>query len=272
MQRPAYSKKAFTLIELSIVLVIIGLIVGGVMVGKELINQARLRNFARESETLNTGVNAFRLKYNALPGDMANAEALWGSDASCPAWPTSYNTPKAATCNGNGDGFIDKYVSGPCNGWPSAHEIWRFWQELANASIIQGQYGTSAGATYPCSVQSPASKSFPGLCWSVQHYTSTCDMRFYGTGNVHWFYLNTTVSNAYVYGQPVMTPPDLYSLDAKLDDGLPGTGRIRTLTGFINPDPSNLVHQCSTTLDATTSRYDLTNVQVSCVPLMVASF
>jgi prepilin-type N-terminal cleavage/methylation domain-containing protein len=56
--------KGFTLIELSIVLVIIGLIVGGVLGGRELVKQAELRKVLKEAEQFKTAANAFRAKYN----------------------------------------------------------------------------------------------------------------------------------------------------------------------------------------------------------------
>lgn len=61
-------KNGFTLIELSIVLVIIGLIVGGMLVGQDLINAAKVRAEFSQMEKLDAAVNTFRLKYNALPG------------------------------------------------------------------------------------------------------------------------------------------------------------------------------------------------------------
>jgi prepilin-type N-terminal cleavage/methylation domain-containing protein len=72
---------AFTLVELSIVLVIIGLIIGGVLAGRDLIRAAELRSLVSEVERYNSAVNAFKLKYNCLPGDCATATNFW------PTWP-----------------------------------------------------------------------------------------------------------------------------------------------------------------------------------------
>ena len=96
---PQKKTSAFTLIELSIVLVIIGLIVGGVLVGQDLIVAAKNRALLSQVEEIDTAINTFRLKYNGLPGDLNNAESFWGSDASCPTTPTN-TVPKEATCNG----------------------------------------------------------------------------------------------------------------------------------------------------------------------------
>lgn len=89
-------KQGFTLIELSIVLVILGLIVGGIVGGKSLIRQTELQNIVREVNALNTAVNTFKLEYDHLPGDFPEAEDYWGS---------------SNATNGNGDGYIDPISS-----------------------------------------------------------------------------------------------------------------------------------------------------------------
>src|ERR1700709_989380 len=73
---PATKRRGFTLIELSIVLVIIGLIVGGVLVGRDLINAAQLRAAISQIERYQTAVNTFRAKYGAIPGDMPDPAAM----------------------------------------------------------------------------------------------------------------------------------------------------------------------------------------------------
>jgi prepilin-type N-terminal cleavage/methylation domain-containing protein len=64
---------AFTLIELSVVLVIIGLIVGGILVGQELVHQAQIRAVVSQEVQFQTATATFREKYQCLPGDCANA-------------------------------------------------------------------------------------------------------------------------------------------------------------------------------------------------------
>lgn len=76
-------RKGFTLIELSIVLVIIGLLVGGVLAGQTLIAAAQVRKEISKLNSISTAINTFRVKYDALPGDMANATTYFGADPAC---------------------------------------------------------------------------------------------------------------------------------------------------------------------------------------------
>src|SRR6202790_4507951 len=68
-------ESGFTLIELSIVLVIIGLIVGGILVGQDLVKAAEIRATVAQIEKYNSAVNTFRTKYNAIPGDLSSTNA-----------------------------------------------------------------------------------------------------------------------------------------------------------------------------------------------------
>ena len=73
------SRAGFTLIELSIVLVIIGLVVGGIFVGKELVRASQLNSVLRDLDKYNSAVLTFKDKYGHLPGDIPNATQFWGS-------------------------------------------------------------------------------------------------------------------------------------------------------------------------------------------------
>src|SRR5580700_8566203 len=99
-------KSGFTLIELSIVLVIIGLIVGGVLVGQDLIRAAGVRATISQIEKYNTAVNTFRAKYNnQLPGDISNPDAA------------AFGFAARGTAPGEGDG--NGIIEGPNGGGTS---------------------------------------------------------------------------------------------------------------------------------------------------------
>ena len=75
MENKMRKDTGFTLIELSIVLVIIGLIVGGIVAGKDMIRAAELRALLSQKDKFTSAVNIFKGKYNAVPGDMRYTEA-----------------------------------------------------------------------------------------------------------------------------------------------------------------------------------------------------
>lgn len=95
--------------ELSIVLVILGLLTGGILAGQLLIRAAELRSVTTEYNRYVTAVQSFRDKYFALPGDMNNAAAFWGaadgSTGNTAACVTTAST-STATCNGDGNGIV----------------------------------------------------------------------------------------------------------------------------------------------------------------------
>lgn len=121
-------KSGFTLIELSIVLVIIGLIIGGVLVGQNLIRTAQLRGDITAIDKFDAAANTFKLKYGCIPGDCANATSFLSSGA----------------YNGNGSGFLDgvdvgdpnypnaQFATGTFIGTEFAYAI----DDLARASLI----------------------------------------------------------------------------------------------------------------------------------------
>src|SRR5665213_102158 len=114
-------RAGFTLVELSIVLVIIGLIVGGVLVGRDLINAAAMRSQISQIEKYNTAVNTFRGKYGGLPGDLNAASAA----------QFGFMARSGATGLGNGDGIIQGYSlpsGGPVGSYQGGETLF-FWED-----------------------------------------------------------------------------------------------------------------------------------------------
>ena len=113
-------QSGFTLIEIAIVLVIIGLLLGGILKGQELITQGRIRNVSNDLQSMTAAINLYQGRYLALPGDDAGAATRW-------------STPPAAT-SGNGDGVI----AGMYNSTTATDESRQFWLHLRRAGLVGG--------------------------------------------------------------------------------------------------------------------------------------
>jgi prepilin-type N-terminal cleavage/methylation domain-containing protein len=220
----AYSKRAFSLVELSIVLVILGLLVGGVLSGQSLIRAAQLRAITAEYSRYVTATQSFKDKYFALPGDMNNATSFWGAaDGSTGLTAACFGAAGTGTqtCNGDGSGTI--YPTS------ASDESLRFWQHLARAGLIEGSYTgiTPSGAsTASTTLNSPVSKFGNASLWWVWYYgpITGSAVAFDGTpGN--FFLLGATVASA-PSNSPILKPEELWNIDTKLDDGKPATGKV----------------------------------------------
>ena len=131
--------KGFTLVELAIVLVIVGLLVGGVIKGQELIKEAKIRSAVARIGDFNSGLNTFRAKYKAIPGDIKSADAF-GINRPKGASATSSNhiTSDTGTTNddGNGDGILQAVNTGTITYDAYAGEYANFWVHLSSLATI----------------------------------------------------------------------------------------------------------------------------------------
>src|SRR5262249_3199194 len=134
--RQSKAEQGFTLIELSIVLVIIGLIVGGVLVGQDLIKAAEIRATVAQFEKLNSAVNTFRNKYGFIPGDLPQGTT---SPASALGFFAEDDTLGGTAGHGDGNGLIEGGSAGAVIG---IGEPLEFWRHLTDAGFIDGNYGT----------------------------------------------------------------------------------------------------------------------------------
>lgn len=121
-------QSGFTLVEIAIVLVIIGLLLGGVLKGQELITQAKIRNVANDLNGMSAAVYGYQDRYKRFPGDDNGAAARWTNP---PAVSGDGNARVGATGNA---GIID------CA--QSALENCQFWQHLRLAGFIGGDAAT----------------------------------------------------------------------------------------------------------------------------------
>lgn len=209
----------FTLVELSIVLVIIGLIIGGVLVGQDLIKAAEIRAQVNQIQQFDAAKNTFEAKYSYIPGDIPTAVATSfgiGTNQQDPAG------------NYTGNGVVNDLNATPGNRWEG--EVFNFWVHLSNAALIPGgPLGTI-----------PAMKIGKGYIYEASR---TADPTT-GTGALlHWALvpcnaagLNCTTpgtpdANVNVIFGPFLTPLQMFGIDGKMDDGQPNTGIVRAFNG-----------------------------------------
>lgn len=128
-------QSSFTLVEIAIVLVIIGLLLGGVLKGQELVNSAKVKNLANDFRSISSFVYAYQDRFRALPGDdrSANTHVNGGTNATTPAAADVGN----ARINGN------------WNSNTNTDESFLFWQHVRLAGLATGTPDTASNDYIP---------------------------------------------------------------------------------------------------------------------------
>jgi prepilin-type N-terminal cleavage/methylation domain-containing protein len=221
-----HKNAAFTLVELAIVLVILGLLVGGVITGQNLIRAAELRSVTVEFAQYQSAVLQFKDRYRALPGDMNNATLFWGAAATCPPTHSAPLTTQA-TCNGNGNGQINADAV-------TTNERFTFWQHLANAGLIEASFtGASASGAYSTDssvigTNVPSSKLNNGGWYTAWWGSVVINHTGWIEGNYnHVLQLGSSMTGSNPRSA-LLTPEEMWNIDAKMDDGQAGTGKLVT--------------------------------------------
>ena len=248
-------RSAFSLVELSIVLVILGLLVGGVLSGQSLIRAAELRAVSTEYSRWVTATQTFRDKYFALPGDMTNATNFWTAAHATPATCLTTVGTGTQTCNGDGDGSLDWGTTGN-----ERSEWYMFWQHLANAGLIEGSYSGQSGAgdyDDTSAANAPKSKLNNSL-WFVANDATSGGAMFPAAVARHNFRIGGLNPGHWPAGL-ILKPEELWNIDTKLDDGKPGLGVITSYLGAYVGAPN-----CTTTAVASTSLYNLSHGSNAC--------
>lgn len=212
-QRRRYST-GFSMLELAVVLVIIGLLTVGVLAGSSLVHQAELRSINVEVNKHITTVKTFYDKYDYYPGDMPIASDFWFDATNCPAGLVP------AGCNGDGDQRIGDNLPPTASERP---ERYRAWQHMVFSGIMEGNFtglkvpGTTDGGDI---TNSPSSSKAGGL------YYITWD-NFFGffQSPVNMLCFGSERPDTSPAGL-IWSPRDAYHMDKKIDDGLPYAGKM----------------------------------------------
>lgn len=219
----------FTLIELSIVLVIIGLIVGGILTGQDLIKAAEQRATVSQIEKYNTAVNVFRLKFGGIPGDLNAITAKnFGIDGGIGGGFAG------TTGIGDGNGLIES-AGGNAGGEWFTGETPIFWLEISQAGLVDGSFCPIAdinattgivaqtSASIPISTYMPAAKLGRGNYITAGSVPATAANYFVIGG-----FSSIAVDGRYG-GTDNLTGMESYNMDKKIDDGLPVSGYVQAL-------------------------------------------
>jgi len=207
------NQSGFTLIEIAIVLVIIGLLLGGVLKGQELINSAKVKNLASDFKNIALFIYSYQDKYHALPGDDALA--------------ASHVTGATTAIGSLGDGKID----GKWDTTTNTNESFLFWQHVRLSGIAAGVTDITDTVGYP-------PRNTTGGRMGVTNSTAT-DLPI------------TNLKGAYIICSTGIVGKFAKQLDVALDDGNPSTGTMMAAlpsssvaAAVASPDDSTLYTVC----------------------------
>jgi len=217
-------KSGFTLVELAIVLVIIGLIIGGVLVGQDLIKAAEIRNASSQVEKYNTAATAFRTKYDGFPGDLAAARA------------TNFGLAPAARPGtdglGDGDGLLENGAT-VADKQGLGGEALLFWRDLTSAQFISEGFDTAPNTVAAALADDAAvANMVPNL-----RLRESADIHATAINGRNYYYIAAISVVAVTTGAPTteagaLSPSEAENIDSKVDDGVPGTGVFRAHDNF----------------------------------------
>ena len=221
-------EQGFTLVELAIVMIIIGLLIGGVLKGQELINNAQITSAVTQLRNVDIAISGFRDAYNAFPGDIQSA------DQRLPGCDTA-NT----ACNRSGDGNGQLDVA-PGFEYDESNENFGVWAHLAASNFLQGVDAVSANTTLIRGDTAPATEIGDNSLLAIGYLDSLTTLDSAGSvaAIASHYMLITNAANGDVDSTTglSMTPNAAQRVDTKLDDGAPNGGTVRAVAGSINSD------------------------------------
>lgn len=202
-------QKGFSLVELSIVIVIIGLIVSSVLVGQDLVRGAEIRALVADYERFNQAGATFRERFNGLPGDRRTS-GTYGFGAAA--------TEGTLSTNGvSEDGILQDLNDAQAD---NSGEFVMFWNQLAESDLLAGAYN--------------------GLAIDSEDLSDTLPQ---AKGGGYWGTFSDGTDNYYIHGATyngaddtyattdIISPRDLSNLEQKIDDNRPGRGIVRARDG-----------------------------------------
>ena len=198
----------FTLVELAIVMIIIGLLIGGILKGQELIANAQVAATVAQAKGVDAATSTFRDSYNALPGDINNASARLPGCAA--------NTVCAAAV-GNGDGIIGAAGTIFAAATAAGTENNRAWIHLNFADLVAGVDG-SGNAVVGQGI--PAAPSGGGLSIGFFAGGAALGLNPAARGG-HYLFITTPANTS-----GALNASEAARIDRKMDDGAATSGSV----------------------------------------------
>tara|TARA_R110001606_G_scaffold83591_5_gene190619 strand:+ start:1484 stop:2155 length:672 start_codon:yes stop_codon:yes gene_type:complete len=184
-------QSGFTLIEIAIVLVIIGLLLGGVLQGQQLIENSRVRSAVNDFNGTAAAAFSYVDRYGRFPGDDGPTATL-----------TARGTSWTGLTGGDTDGILDGNINAA---FTATGELGYFWQHLRAAGFIAGDPTNAAVAALPQNPFGGVIGVTAGVMMNGLAGTKVCMSNVTGSGAI--------------------------ALDTQLDDGAGATGRFRATLG-----------------------------------------
>jgi len=203
----SHVNKGFSLVELSVVLVVVSFIIGGLLTANVMVHESRVNATIVWVRSVQTAYMQFEDIYSALPGDMSNASSFF---------------PGAT--NGNGNGMVDGAGGGlGGNGglyyW-EAEDMW-FWNHITSAGLLKGQlFGNVVCCPVIPGYNTPAIPLATGITAAI------FNTGYFGVP-ADTMLINTPIGWA---GAGAIQPQDALEIDQKMDDGLPRSGTVYGLS------------------------------------------
>ena len=217
-------KKAqgFTLVEIAIVLVIIGLLLGGILKGQEMITQAKIKNVVADFSGISAAYYGYQDRYRAIPGDDAQAG---GAGCAGGRW--------AGACPGNGDGQVAGTYNNAGAGCPATvvattPETCKWWDHLRRAGFVSGTGGAN-----------------PFNAVTGQIGVQTGDGA--GAATLGGF-------SGLIMCSANLPDKIAIAVDTQMDDGVPATGTVRGLLQTA-PNPATATPPTATYAETGTNTY-----------------
>ena len=215
----------FTLVELSIVMIIIGLLIGGILKGAELIENSRLATVISTTKQITSAYNTFLDSYHNKPGDIFAAQELIPD---CTA---------ANSCfGGDGNLTVGAVVGHPWGNVNSAidSENTQFWKHLALANLIGGINPSASAAEWgQTHLTSPFAGGF--------HISTSNDSNEYKSVNGLIILTRGRADGQWLCGVATgnfaecsLSPNQAFRIDSKLDDGHAQNGRVTAISMSYN--------------------------------------